>query len=145
MGRTPSSANTDGCWYEVPRSLRVSRVRVYVATRAADHMPVVQGGPVNSLRDAGIDPDGMREDARRLVEEATPPGWEAVMVRSPWPESECPCPACRRPITVENVSIGVLTKRLERPRTLLFVLAVVCDGCVDDSYRLSTLAILTFQ
>lgn len=97
------------------------------------------------LRAAGIDPEAMREDARKFVEQATPPGWQAVMVRSPWPDSVCPCPACQRPITVENVGIGVLTKRLERPRVLLFALAVVCDGCVEDSYRLSTLAILTFQ
>jgi hypothetical protein len=97
------------------------------------------------LREAGIDAEAMREDAKQYVEAATPPGWEAVMIGSPWPESVCPSPACQQPITVENISIGVLTRRLERTRTLLFVLAIVCDRCVDDSYRLSTLAILTFQ
>lgn len=96
----------------------------------------------DELQRAGIDVEAMRADAQAAVEAATPVGWQAMMIRSPWSEQHCP--ACDVAITVENLGVAALTKRLERPRVLLFALAIVCDRCVSSSYRLGTLAGRTF-
>jgi hypothetical protein len=98
-----------------------------------------------ALRDAGIDVEVMREDARDAVEAATPPGWVAVMIRSPWHEEDCPSPGCGTHIHTGNLGIAVLTKKLHRVRTLLFTLTVVCEDCASDRDRLSLLSVLTFQ
>jgi hypothetical protein len=97
------------------------------------------------LRDAGVDIEELRANGEAAVRAATPMNWDALLVRSPWSEWECPVPACGCEITPENIGMAVLTKRLERPRTLLFVLAVVCEDCAEDSDRLNILSVLTFQ
>lgn len=96
----------------------------------------------DALRAAGIDVDAMREDARAAVDRQTPAGWEAVMIRSPWPDDQCP--VCGVVIEPENMGVATLTRRLARPRVLLFTLTIVCDGCVGDSRRLGALAGRTF-
>ena len=82
------------------------------------------------LRAAGIDVEAMRADARATVDAATPPGWQVVMIRNPWPEAECPF--CGSPIAVHNMGVAALTRPLQRARVVLFVLAVVCDACVGE-------------
>lgn len=95
------------------------------------------------LRAAGVDVDAMRADARAAVAEATPDGWEAVHVRSPWPAARCP--HCGAVLDGGNAAVGVLTRRLHRARVLLFALAPVCGECVQRPNRLAALALKTFE
>ena len=97
----------------------------------------------DELRAAGVDVEAMREDARAAVDAATPPDWQAVMIRSPWDDSRCP--SCWVEITVESMGVAALTKRLERARAILFTLTVVCDRCVRNPFRLGALAAQTFE
>ena len=97
----------------------------------------------DELSRAGVDVEALRADAQAAVEAETPDGWVALMVRSPWRESACP--SCGAVVTVENMGVAALTRRLERPRTLLFALVVVCDRCVADSRWLDVLAERVFE
>ena len=97
----------------------------------------------DKLRQAGVDVEAMRADAQAVVEAATPPGWQATMLRNPWPEEWCP--SCGVEITVESMGVAALTKRLGRPRVLLFTLTIVCEHCAEDSDRLDALAERTFE
>jgi hypothetical protein len=96
----------------------------------------------DELRAIGVDVDALRDDAKQIVQEATPAGWQAILVRSRWPEDHCP--GCRAPITGDNLAIATLTRRLNQPCVLLFTLVIVCDRCVKQDWRLGGLAAITF-
>lgn len=104
-----------------------------------------RGGVVTDdrLRLAGVDVDAMRADAQAAVDEATPEGWRAIMLRSPWEQERCP--GCWDHLTVDNLAVAALTWRLERTQTLLFSLTVVCDQCVRNQVQLDHLAERTFE